>query len=152
MTSAIDTAKYIISFFQEREDPITNLKLQKLLYYVQGWHLAIYDECAFSEPLQAWVHGPAQPEVYFQYKKFRWKPIDEDTSAPTINARLSKHIDEVLAEYGTETGYALEHMTHAETPWREARKNLPPDAESTAEISCESMKVYFKQQMNHGQD
>lgn len=150
MTSAIDISKYIINFFQKSGDPITNLKLQKLLYYIQGWHLALHEEAAFTEPLQAWVHGPAQSQVYSQYKKFRWNPINETITAPVINDNLKKHIDEVLSVYGTETAYALEHRTHLENPWKDARKGLPPDAESTAEITLESMKAYFKDQMNHG--
>jgi uncharacterized phage-associated protein len=149
MISVSEIAKYIIKFFQEREDPITNLKLQKLLYYVQGWHLALHNQPAFPEPLQAWVHGPAQPQVYAQYKKFRWNPISEEISVSLIkDPHLIKHIEEVLSVYGTETAYALEHRTHLEAPWQNARQGLPPDAESNAEITPDSMKAYFQQQMN----
>lgn len=148
MTSASDIAKYILKFFQDCGDPITNLKLQKLLYYVQGWHLALYDEPAFSDPLEAWVHGPVQPDIYQQYKKFRWNPITDEICAPKISKKLQQHIDEVLEVYGVEPAYALEQMTHQELPWKLARNGLPSDMESTAEIKFTTMKDFFRQMSN----
>jgi len=148
MTPASDIAKYILNFFQERGDLITNLKLQKLLYYVQGWHLGLYGKPVFPESLQAWVHGPVQPDVYAQYKKFRWNPIVDEIDAPKIAKKLQQHIDEVLAVYGTEPAYVLERMTHQEDPWQHARHGLQPDMESTAEITPGSMCEFFKQRAN----
>ena len=55
MANAHEVARYIIRFFQEAGDPVTNLKLQKLLYYVQGWHLALKGQPAFPERLEAWM-------------------------------------------------------------------------------------------------
>lgn len=148
MTPASDIAKYILKFFQEREDLITNLKLQKLLYYVQGWHLGLYGEKAFPEPLEAWIHGPVQPRVYEEYKKFRWSPILDEIDAPEMSEVLKQHIEEVLEVYGTETAYSLERMTHQEAPWKLARKGLQPDMPSTARITVRSMTEFFKKMAN----
>lgn len=146
VSTAREISDYIIQFFQDREDPITNLRLQKLLYYVQGWHLAIYNgKPAFEEPLQAWVHGPVQPAIYAKYKKYRWAPISEEIGSLHINAKLRKHIEEVLAVYGIEPTYSLERMTHSEPPWKAARGKLPADASSTTEITKASMERFFKE-------
>jgi uncharacterized phage-associated protein len=53
---------------EEGNELISNLKLQKLLYYAQGVHLALHDVALFPEEIQAWMHGPVVPEVYQKYK------------------------------------------------------------------------------------
>ena len=49
-------------------DLLTNLKLQKMLYYEQGFHLAYFNEPLFEEPIEAWQYGPVVPVVYNYYK------------------------------------------------------------------------------------
>ena len=145
MANINDVANYVVRAFQEAGDPVTNLKLQKLLYYIQGWHLALNDgRPAFDAEFQAWVHGPVCAEVYRAFKIYRWHPIVDEVPAPAIPAALAEHIDEVLAEYGGETGWALEQRTHTEAPWLDARGNLPPDAECRTVISRDSMREFFE--------
>ena len=147
MPNVKTVAQFIVAFFQEAGDPVSNLKLQKLLYYVQGWHLGLTDgKPAFEGNFQAWVHGPVSPDVYHQYKGYRWNPITEETKKPDeIDENLANHIREVLNVYGVDSGWQLERRTHLESPWLEARKGLPSDAESTEEISQESMTQFFKE-------
>ena len=141
--SAIEISKYIIRFFQKREDPITNLKLQKLLYYVQGWYLGLYEEELFSKDFQAWINGPVVPEVFQQYKDNRWNPIVNEVEEVKISDDIKKHVDEVLEVYGGDTGWALEMRTRRETPWINARGGIPADESSNNIISKESMKLFF---------
>ncbi len=152
MATASSIARYIVRFFQEAEDPVTNLKLQKLLYYVQGWNLAVRGEPAFGERLEAWIHGPVQPGVYGEYKYCRWNPIVDEVADPKLDSELKEMVDEVLAAYGGESAYQLELRTHGEAPWREARKGLADDEESTARISHDSMKEYFKSLLEENGD
>jgi len=52
-------------------DTISNLKLQKLLYYAQGLHLAIYRGAPlFEEQLLAWNYGPVVECVYSRFKEY----------------------------------------------------------------------------------
>lgn len=141
--TAHEVARYIIADFQEIGDLITNMKVQKLLYYVQGWYLGLYDSPAFSEDLQAWVHGPVQPSVYQEYKSYRWNPISHEVTKPQLKDSLVDHINQVLQTYGGETAYMLELMTHRELPWIEARGGLPKDADCQTVISPDTMKFYF---------
>ena len=105
MANAPDVARYIVRFFQEAGDPVTNLKLQKLLYYVQGWNLALRDEPAFPDRLEAWIHGPVQPGVYGSYKAYRWNPITGDVQEPpNFDTDFKDLVDEVLQAYGTDSG------------------------------------------------
>lgn len=144
MATAKDVARYIIGFFQEAGDPITNLKLQKLLYYVQGWHLGLYGEPAFEDNIQAWVHGPVQPGVYHEYKRFRWNPITDEVDIPDLAKKLRRHIDRVLDVYGGDSAYDLERRTHREDPWRDARKGIPSDQDCNNVIKKKAMRDYFK--------
>lgn len=146
-TAASDVAKYLISSFQEKSKEISNLKLQKLLYYGQAWHLALYGTPLFDEKIEAWVHGPVVPAVFREYKGFRWNPILEKTQARTPSD-LKFHLNEVIRVYGKFDAVALERMTHREDPWREARGTLAPDEPSNRVITQESMKNYYSARLN----
>ena len=130
---------------RERGEILTNLKLQKLLYYAQAWFLALKDKPLFNEDFQAWVHGPALPSQYRRFKKYGWGPILlKKISPPKINERITAHLREVVDVFGIETASALELMTHDELPWKEARKGMCPDESSTAVISKESMLSFYR--------
>jgi uncharacterized phage-associated protein len=79
MLSAKDVAEYFVYLVDEESgDNITNLKVQKLLYYAQGFHLAMRrGERLFSESIVAWKHGPVVIPVYSQYKGLGWQPIPQ---------------------------------------------------------------------------
>jgi uncharacterized phage-associated protein len=147
MLSVRDVAKYIIAFSHEHGDPVTNLKLQKLLYYAQAWHLALYDKPLFRERIEAWVHGPAVPPVYGEYKHFRWVPIDDD-DPPELPESAREHLDEVLDVYGGLTAYYLEKMTHDEAPWRDARGDIPDDEPSNSLIEHEAMRDFYRARLD----
>lgn len=144
MTTAKTLARYIVSYFQEAGDPVDNLKLQKLLYYVQGWCLAVHDEPAFADEIEAWVHGPVIPGVYVQYKSYRWNPIEAEVEKPVLDEDLRELIHDVLNVYGADSGFELEQRTHNEEPWIEARDGLARDEESHEIITKASMKKFFK--------
>jgi uncharacterized phage-associated protein len=150
--NAANVAQYIVKFFQECEDPVTNLKLQKLLYYVQGWHLGIYNKPIFNEDFQAWVHGPVIPEIYFQYKENSWNPIVNDAGKIDLPEKIKNHVNEVLEVYGGDTGWALELRSHKEAPLLDARGNIPPDEASDKVIPKGSMQNFFSSLYNNGKD
>lgn len=143
--------EYIIWYFQDHGEPITNLKLQKLLYYAQGWYLAIYNEPLFNIEFQAWVHGPVSPSTYHEFKKFKYGPITDPTKKPSLSEKIISHLDEVIEVYGSYSAFELEHLTHQSDPWKIARDNLPPDESSDAIISIENMKTYFKKKMSENE-
>lgn len=137
-------ADYIISVAREAGDPITNLKLQKLVYYAQAWHLALFDEQLIDEEFQAWVHGPVCPRLYQRLKGNTWRPIEGEIEPPELDAHVTEHLDEVMEVYGGYSAWDLERLTHAEAPWRAARGDLAPDELSTAVISEEDMRSYYR--------
>jgi uncharacterized phage-associated protein len=68
-------ADSIIALCHDRGIELTNLKLQKLVYYVQAWKLAIDHEPLFPDDIEAWVHGPVVPQVFRRFKALRWDPL-----------------------------------------------------------------------------
>ena len=143
MATASDVAKFILGYFQSKGAPINNLKLQKLLYYCQAHHIVICDSPLFGERIEAWVHGPVVPPVYGEYKSFRWSPITIG-SFVTLREQHSDIVMSVLAAYGDYSAWDLECLSHSEDPWKQARNGIAPDQSSTAVISHESMKAYYR--------
>lgn len=153
-TSAFKVAKVILRLAADRGIPISNLKLQKLLYYSQAWYLAILEKPLFHERIEAWVHGPVVPPVFGTYKSNRWNPLPDpgkdvlgeietgDPAWPVIN-----HLTEVMDAYSSFTGVQLESLTHAEDPWKNARNGIAPDTPSTTIITHDSMMKYYKTQI-----
>ena len=143
MATSIDVARFIVKWFQEHGDLVTNLKVQKLLYYVQGWHLGITKRRAFDGEFMAWIHGPVNYPVYQEFREFRWNPISRDMGEIVLDPEIEQHVRDVLSVYGDETAWELERRTHSESPWIKARGNLPADAECRTVIADDDMIEYF---------
>jgi uncharacterized phage-associated protein len=122
--SAIDIARYFLAI-QDEEETITNLKLQKLLYYAQGFHLALTGKPLFAEQIKAWVHGPVVPAVWHEFKDCGSAPIPRpaDFDPDSLNTETRSIIDEVYAVYGQFSAWRLREMTHEEAPWKEAQQS-----------------------------
>ncbi len=117
-------------------DVITNLKLQKLLYYAQGFNLAINNKPLFKEDVLAWEHGPVVREVYNDHKDNAFLPIKPKTCPTNLTATEKYLIDNVWKVYGQFSAWKLRDMTHNEAPWQNTDKNNI--------ISHVKMKSYFK--------
>ena len=138
-----EVANWFIRFAHEVGDPITNLRLQKLMYYAQAWHLALYDEPLFPDAFEAWVHGPVIPSLFRRFEHHQWHPIPEAVAEPCLSDEVTGHLQEVEEVYGGLLTWDLERMTHTEDPWLKARQGLAPDEPCTHEISEELMKRFY---------
>jgi len=100
-------------------DGISNLKLQKLVYYAQGFHIAIFDEPLFSEEISAWMHGPVVVDLYHEYKQYSSNPIPEvqDFDKGSLTKKEFEHVEEVFQVFGQFSAWKLRNMTHEEAPW-----------------------------------
>ena len=72
--SALDVAKYVVNKCTIEHDAISNLQLQKILYYIQKWFLQ-NGLVAFDDDFEAWQFGPVILSVYNQYSSFGGAPI-----------------------------------------------------------------------------
>jgi uncharacterized phage-associated protein len=139
MASAHDVAKYIL---RERS-PLSTVKLQKLVYYSQAWHLVWDDEPLFPERIEAWANGPVVPDLYQEHRgEFRrdsWKL----GSIQNLTATERATVNSVLKFYGPKDAWYLSELTHREAPWLEARADLPAGARGSNEITTASMAEYY---------
>lgn len=94
---------------------ITPLKLQKLLYYIQGMALRIYEKPAFYNNIVAWQYGPVVEEVYKQYKGRM--PISTPNTDYKVCDGVKKIIELVVSSYGQMEAGLLIDLTHDEEPW-----------------------------------
>ncbi|MHB1425103.1 MAG: Panacea domain-containing protein [Gemmataceae bacterium] len=147
MPSAIDVAQHLIRLGASEEEPdyLTNMRVQKLLYYVQGWHFGAFGRPLFDEPLEAWKHGPVVRSVYQAYKDHGDEGIrpgsEQELSSLSIHDRA--FVESVWAEYKKYSASGLRSMTHEESPWSNARGGLPEDAHCTTAIAAEDLTAFF---------
>lgn len=150
-------AQILADYILKKYGPMSHLKLQKLLYYCEGYHLAYFDNNLIPEEFEAWVHGPVCREVYNTLKGSSVLYADlgfegEHNPETELNNILSieqlQLITDVLSELSTWTGLELENATHNELPWREARKGLGPADRCENKISKETMRLFYKAELN----
>jgi len=169
--SADAVANYFLMLADREERSLDPMKLQKLVYFAHGWHLALTGRPLLSEPIQAWSYGPVIYSIYSEFKKYGDQPItsraqeirvENDgvaTYEPDIKMEnqdlswgksVSKAIIErVWALYKDYTGIQLSNLTHTEgTPWLTI-KNTFPDGKIPRGINIpnELIKKFFKQKM-----
>jgi uncharacterized phage-associated protein len=139
MARVIDVAQYIL----QRRGEMTAMKLQKLVYYSQAWHIAWSDEKLFDERIEAWADGPVCPQLYSMHKgQFRISKI-EGADPSRLSDDQKDSIERVLAYYGEKSPQWLSDLTHMEDPWMEAREGVPDRARSQREITPDSMGRYY---------
>jgi uncharacterized phage-associated protein len=135
--------------------PMSHLKLQKLLYYVQAYHLAYFDAPIIDDDFEAWVHGPVSRKIYdiLKDKSVLHTEISyiqtkgEETPDKRISFLTSEQIeliDDIISDYGALTGLQLENISHSELPWIEARRGTAPADRCDNIISKEAMTSYYK--------
>lgn len=146
MLTCFQVADYFLTKPEDEETrDLSIMKLLKLLYFAQGYSLALHDEPMFPEPIQAWKHGPVVPEIYRYYSKYGTAPIPAPNSfnEDKYPQSITDLLDLVYAEYGQYSAWRLRNMTHMEPPWRE----IYQEGEN-AVISLIDMATHFKQQLS----
>jgi len=151
MFDCLQVAKFFIlrAYEDGREEQMTNMKVQKLLYYAQSLHLALFDEPLFEDEIQAWRYGPVCPPAYHFYSQFEAEqlPMPDKYSFSQIPDDRKDLLEEVWDYFGQHHAYYLSGMTHVEFPWKKARKGLPSQARSTELILLEDMKLLGYQKL-----
>lgn len=150
LATAIDTARYLIhlAFWQDADDAddtLCNMRLQKLVYYAQAWHLAATGRPLFADRIEAWEHGPVVRSLYKQFKSHGLAiPASEGTVPSDLSTQDREFIKMVWDRYKDFSGTALRNRTHREKPYIDAwAKRDPGDHYPNIEITQEAMRDFF---------
>ena len=124
---------------------MTNMKLQKMLYYQQGFHLAYFGTPLFDEDIEAWMYGPVVPSMYEKYKGYGRNGIEPDRTMQFTFEKKNELalFNEVCKVYGAYSAIGLMNMTHDETPW----KSTPTGEGEVHIIAKEKMQSFFKKRL-----
>lgn len=115
-----DIANRLLVWSEESGELLSNMKLQKLLYYEQGFHLAYFGTPLFDDDMEAWMYGPVVPSIYHKYEEFGKDAIHGDSNNVIYfeDDQEERLFDEVFDLYSRYSAVYLSRMTHEEEPWK----------------------------------
>lgn len=158
MYDVLDVCRYIINYGNSKNYCISNLKLQKILYFVQAYFLSFTEskQPCFREEIEAWDFGPVVPEAYREYKRFGsstiylnsrygisesvqvWYGSSKTAKRVEISEEDKEIINKVVDRFAHLAVSYLVSVTHAQDPWKNVyypyRKAI---------ITKESIREYF---------
>ena len=132
---------YLINHSQN----ITNLSLQKALYYAQCFFYVFFGKFLFNEDCQAWKYGPVYPDMYKFYKCYGYEILSTSIKDENLNLTQQEQsfLDIICENICAYNGNVLKSLTHKEQPWIDARGALTADQNSTNIIKKTSIRKYF---------
>ena len=138
MATATQVAEHFLLLAEEADDRLDQLKLQKLCYYAQAFHLGYYGQPLFGDAVEAGPYGPAVKQLHKRYRKYGDAPIPAPIAKPTPLPLMRQEalLAEIYEMYGAMTSTELASQTHYEEPWRQAREKRGQNPE----ISHEAMR------------
>lgn len=129
MYAALDLAKYIVYKCVRENQPISNLKLQKILYNIQKFNLNEYNRPFFNDSIEAWQFGPVVPSVYYHYCGYGAMPITNSTESFPVELSFNQTINNII------------EIKRQLSPWQLVAETHRPDGAWS--------KVYQNGQGNH---
>ena len=138
MYAVLDVCRHTINYSNDMNYGISNLKLQKVLYFIQAFFLISTSEPCFKERIEAWDFGPVVPEAYREYKQFGssniprvsyivdfdsediWNSTVKRYEDNTICEDDQKRIEKVVDKFSEYSATDLVSITHDQAPWKDA--------------------------------
>ena len=134
---AIDIARFTVNFSHEIGIECSNLKLQKLLYFIQRAFIIVQDKPCFEEKIEAWAYGPVVPEVYQEFRKFGSSNIPKiecivSVDLKTLTIKEENFDDNIISDddkqiikkvvdiYRDMSAISMANLTHNQSPWKKS--------------------------------
>lgn len=151
MADINDVADYLIVRMAEAGEVPSAHRLHKLIYFIQGWHLALHDVPMLDARFRAWSHGPIHVGLFERFRSNRSlycavssKDVRAGFAFESLTTEQRSHIDAVLHAYAAYPTFQLMEISCGEPPWTTARAGLPLADACETELSEEVMREYFK--------
>ena len=137
MDRIIDAAAYVAKKYAElTNEEIDEMKLHKLLYFIQRESFAITGEPAFDGVFEGWKYGPVCREVRTNFCKGEIVCQTND-----ISDRLKYIANNVILEYGSLAAWKLSELSHMDISWKNARRGLSPNENGNVQLKLEDIKA-----------
>lgn len=156
MYNAIDLARYIINYYENNDSGISNLKLQKVLYFLQAEWMVAFNKPLFKDKIEAWDFGPVIPNVYKEFRvygagfipeikrywiyedKEKWWTYKQVEYKDKVLMKDKIYIDEMLNKLKNYPSLELVKITQNQNPWADiySKYNLN-------EITPQALYEYF---------
>jgi uncharacterized phage-associated protein len=140
--TALTVARYFLSIPEEDSgELVSNLKLQKLLYYAQGYYVALngVTTLLFKDTIYAWKHGPVIKTVYSHFSSCKDGAIPQVSPPPKLPENDRLFLNRIHDTFGRYSAWALRDMTHKEPPWLD---NYEPEVQDIV-IPVSDLHKYF---------
>lgn len=153
----LDVCRYIIKYSAKRQEAVSNLKLQKVLYFIQASFLVETGSVCFDDRIEAWDFGPVVPRAYHYFKKYGGLNIpakegiyyyaDDDIwqtrqiifEDRIISDKDKKRIEIIVRDLAKYPAYFLVEVTHRQSPWKDAYRRFENNV-----IENQAIREYFK--------
>jgi uncharacterized phage-associated protein len=155
---------YFLDLAEREGRPLDPIKLQKLVYFANGWNLALRDRPLLDEQIEAWSYGPVIPSLYQEFRRFGDEPIraramlvefadDDDETGRVVYPKIDDSpegkstknlLDRIWQAYRGYTSIQLSNVTHEEgTPWERVWKEYEGQLPRSTDIPPAYIKEYF---------
>lgn len=119
--------------------PLTHLKLQKLVFYSYGAALAFDRENEVGMiAFQAWEHGPVSVELWRHYCDYKAETLPVPTMKPRYSDETEQHLQDAVDVYARLSAWNIRNESHLERPWRSNWER------QVTRIDPYELKQYFK--------
>ena len=138
MENTLNVAKYLYETFLERfKQPMDEMKMHKLMYFVQRESLMFNKSVLFDEPFLGWKYGPVLASVRNEYLKGgMFSSVNG-----TVSEETKQLVNNVLDRYGEVSSWKLSSLSHNEFSWKCARKGLGASENGNVKLTVNAMKV-----------
>ena len=137
MERVVDVAQYIYDEYKRQSgETIDEMKLHKLLYFVQRESIALTNEPMFPEQFEGWKYGPVCKEVRASFDVDGMN-VTDIRKISLENAYIAKNI---ILQYGALASWKLSEISHNELSWKNSRRGLQPSENGNAIISVEDIR------------
>ena len=164
---AASIANELLDLSDQAGRKLTQIEIQKLVYFAHGWNLALTGKPLIGEFIEAWRYGPVVRTLYDAFRKFGSDPITEkafswrvaangkfqcetpaiQSDSPPDDFYARELVNKIWRKYGSLSAFKLVEITHLpDSPWRQAFE------QNKHYIPNESIEAYFKSLLAPGQN
>jgi len=147
MTTAENAARYLLHLaaIDREPSPITQMHLHKLLYFAQGWSLAVHEQPLFVETIEAWRHGPVVSSLRPVFQHFGRDAITPEHADErgVVDGEDKVMVESVWRYYRRYSASGLRSLTHRQAPWLDASKSPLRDGHQRPVIEQAAIKAFF---------